>query len=88
VWGAGARSRFDGRVELERRVADERAKDGDTVRLKQVLLVVNFDNNVTDSHPIIETRSLTDHMMGREGDGLATGDYGERRCKILTICYF
>jgi hypothetical protein len=50
---------------VERRVADERAEDGDTVRLKRVFLVVNFDNNVTDSHPIIiEARSLRDHMMG------------------------
>jgi hypothetical protein len=48
---------------VERAVADERAEDVDTVRLKGVFLVVNFDNNITDSHPIIEARSLRDHMM-------------------------
>jgi hypothetical protein len=48
---------------VESAVADERAEDADTVRLKWVFFVVNFDNNITDFHPIIEARSLRDHMI-------------------------
>jgi hypothetical protein len=58
-------SRIKGGLWGARRRSDGRAEDADTVRLKRVFLVVNSDNNITDSHPIVEARSL---RGGRIGD--------------------